>query len=244
MARSDRAGQQIERQPPPRALERRLGPSLRGTERGAAILGLDQTGTRCHLADGPHCHDRGAHLRQQRPDESTVVGSVRIPVSVEAAEPRRRQRLVDRREVLDPRVPARHRRGELGQAGRERVIDERGVARTAAVMDETDDRADVELAQPAEPLVAPPPVDLVDAVRAETLPQHRVSQRANAERGEQLEVLRPAIVTRADQLIEPAIRHAVDRAFDTAPHLERGAGVAVFGHALASSRLGTPLIFE
>jgi hypothetical protein len=118
------------------------------------------------------------------------------------------------------------------------------MARAAAVVHQPDDRTDAELAQPSEPIVGPPPVDAIDAMRCQTLPQHRIAQRADAERGEQLQVLEPAVVARPHQLIEPAATDAVDRTLDAAPHLEWHPLAHPVSHAIASSRLGTPRIFE
>ena len=57
------------------------------------------------------------------------------------------------------------------------------------------------------------------------LPQHRVAERAEAEGGEAVQVLRPAGVAVALQLVEVLVADAIDGAFDAPPTIPAGGGV-------------------
>src|SRR5687767_10212382 len=147
--------------------------------------------------------------------------AVRIPMPVEAAEAGCRQRFVHRRKFDDPGIPASDRACEPRQLVGKTGIKKRGIRGSAAVIQEAGDGPHIQLAQPREPLVRPAPVEMVDALRSDAFPQHRVAQGANAERREGGEVVDPRIVSRPDELIKKLVADAVHRAFDAPPDLER-----------------------
>ena len=91
------------------------------------ILRLDQPGARVDLPNARHAEHGRAQLVQQGPDERAVIAMMRIPVAVQRAEPRRRERLVDGRIVLKPGISSRDRGGV-----RREVFGERGVEQMRA----------------------------------------------------------------------------------------------------------------
>jgi hypothetical protein len=58
-------------------------------------------------------------------------------------------------------------------------------------------------------------------IGADTLPQHRITERLYAEFGEALQVLKAVFVPGESVLVAEAIRDAIDRAFMAAPQLHR-----------------------
>jgi hypothetical protein len=94
----------------------------------------------------------------QDPSERRVGRLVRMPEPVEPAETGGRQRFVDGDVRVDPRVPLRHRMRERGEALGEVGVEQVGVRRAVAVMQQPDDRTDAELAQAPEALVGERPV--------------------------------------------------------------------------------------
>src|SRR5262249_40803951 len=77
-----------------------------------------------------------------------------------------------------------------------------------------------ELAQPPQPRVGSAPVGRRDAIRRDGLPQHRITQRTQAEPGEELEIVRAPGVAGGFDLIEIAVPHAIERAFEPTPDLD------------------------
>src|SRR5205085_1173052 len=98
------------------------------------------------------------------------------------------------------------------------------VAWSAAVVDEADDRLDVEPAQRRQASIGPRPVGGRRTVRGRRLPEDGVAQRADAERGEALEVAVALGMPVAVELGEVGVPDSVDSAFDAAPHLQGGQG--------------------
>jgi hypothetical protein len=236
------ARQEVEAEPAALVLVGRLvGEVLRG-ERPAQVLGLDEAGGGVHPADGAHGAAGRVRLVHHHAQEEAVVAGVRVPVAVEAAEPGRRQRLVDRRVELQPGVALGHPRGVLGEAGGEARPGESGVAGAAAVVDQPRDRGQAEPAQAAEPLVRPAPVGAPGAVRGDPLPQHRVADGPDAQRGEVVEVARAVLVAAQHGLVDVAVADPGDGALEPAPHLERrglgrrGATAGALRHAHLGAR--------
>jgi hypothetical protein len=143
-----------------------------------------------------------------------------IPKAVQARKPRGRERLVDGRVELDPRVAARDGARVPSEPGSEARIEQVRVVGPAAVMDEPDDRFDPTRAQALEPSVRPRPVGLIGVDRGRTFPQHRIAQSGDAELGDRIDVVEPSIVAALAQLIEAAIADTVDCTLDPAPQRE------------------------
>jgi hypothetical protein len=91
------------------------------------------------------------------------------------------------------------------------------------VVQERGDRPQTELAHPFEPLVGPAPVRACGAVRLDPLPEHRIADRAQTERGEPVEVVQPVVMAVQPGLVDDLGADPRHRALDTTPHLERGA---------------------
>ena len=80
---------------------------------------------------------------------------MRMPMAIQRGEPRRRHGLVDRRPILDPGETPRRASRVLGEPGREIVGSQASVARTAAMVDEADDRPHAQRGDARQPLLAP-----------------------------------------------------------------------------------------
>ena len=79
-------------------------------------------------------------------------------MSVEAAEARSRQRLVDRREMIDPRIPAGDLCSVLGEQLWKSRIAKTGEFRAAAMMQEPGDGHDPTLPDAFEKQIRPAPI--------------------------------------------------------------------------------------
>ena len=151
--------------------------SARRAERAAAVLGLDQPRARADLADRAHREHDAAHWLSSARTKVAVVAAVRIPVAVEAAEARGRQRLVDRRVVAIHGIAlgdgARERARALGEARIERATCTRG---PLPWWTQPDDRPDAELAQPRRAAASVQRQSIASRPsRRDALPQHRDS---------------------------------------------------------------------
>ena len=186
----------------------------------AEIVGLDQLGIRIDGADRAHRQHRCAALVEQCLDERTVVAAVRVPHAVQAGKARRGADLVDRGVVLEPWIARGDGAGIVGQALGKARIDQARVARAAAVVDQAGDRGDAGVAQRIEALVGPAPVGALEAVGRGALPQHRVADGANAERGEAVDIAGAVGMTVTVELAEIRILHTVDGAFEAAPKFQ------------------------
>src|SRR5215207_9937398 len=117
------SAKEVEAEPPALVLELRLITQQGRAEGLPEVLGLDQL---CIWPDGPDCahreNDRRA-LGDECAQERGLVASVRVPVGIEAAKARGRQRLVYRREHLDPRIAPRHALRVPGQERRKATIE-------------------------------------------------------------------------------------------------------------------------
>ena len=111
------------------------------------------------LPDGPHRQDAPRHCVQESAQRRRPRRARAGTRGRRAREARGRQRLVDRGVVVDPRIALGDGAGVRGQPlgeapGSTRLVS----ARAAAVVDEADDGAHAQRAQPRQPLVRPRPV--------------------------------------------------------------------------------------
>src|SRR5690349_17408250 len=136
----DAASQQVEREPAPIALEYDLVADGRCAEGLPSIFGLNE----CRGGiDGPHGAHRqhgAAHLVEETVDERAIVARVRVPMSVQRAEPGGGERFVDGCIGVDPWISLGDGTRERGELRGKLRVEERGVGGAAAVMDETEDR--------------------------------------------------------------------------------------------------------
>ena len=190
----------------------------------ADVVGLHQLGVWIDAADRPHRQHGATALIDQRLHETAVVLRMRVPDPVQRAEAGRRQRLVDRCVLLDPWIAGRDRGRVVGQLFRKIGRQQAGVPRTAAMMEQADDRGHAEFAQRGQAQVGPAPVGVGQPVRRGALPQNRVAERAHAEGGETLEVRQARGVAVALHLAEILVAYAVDGAFESAPKCHRRGG--------------------
>jgi hypothetical protein len=91
------------------------------------------------------------------------------------------------------------------------------------VVEERGDGAQAELAHALEPLVGPAPVRPGDAIRLDPLPQHRVADRGQTQRGEPVEILEPVVVAVQPRLVDDLAADPRHGALDATPHLQRWA---------------------
>ena len=103
--------------------------------------------------------------------------------------------------------------------------------------DEADDGSNAEVAEAREALVGPGPVRPVEAGGRGALPEHRIADRADAERGEALKVIVARAVAAALELREVAVANPIDGALDAAPQLDR----AHAARQRPASRRGVPM---
>src|SRR6185369_7227113 len=182
------AGQEIESQPAAFVLEVRLIRERPRTVSLREIFRLNQTRARIYFANLAHREHGRATLGQHRFCKQQWVAFVRIPVTVETTETRGRERFVDGRVVLDPRKTFCDRSGKPRQLFRKFGIEKICVRRTAAVMQQSDYRLDVEAAKIVETFVGPAPVKFVEAVGGSALPQNGIAQGLDAQRCEAIEI--------------------------------------------------------
>ena len=215
------AAEQIQRQPAPLVLEIGLVAQPGTGEGPAQILGLNQPRAGDAAADRAHRAQRSPALVHHHAQERRPVPVVRVPVAVQPGEPRGRDRLVHRGPVLDPPVARGHRVGVGGELLGELRVQQVGVARPRAVVQQADDRRQPEAAQPCQSRVVPSPVPQVGMVWRHPLPQHGVAQDANPERSHPVQVVVPLEVARLAELVAPLVADAHHAAFKATPHLER-----------------------
>ncbi len=138
-------------------------------------------------------------------------------MAVEAGEAGGGERLVDRGPHLDPRIALGDPGGIIGQLRREVRIEQVGVARARAVMEEAADHLDAALAKHGEPVVGPGEIELVRAFRSDRLPQDRESDRRQAEPGHQVDVRPPVAVTGLRCLVSIRVVEPDNGAFGASP---------------------------
>ena len=237
------AGEQVQAQPPALVFERRLRRHRCPGGGRTGVLRADKLGVRRDLTNGRHRLDRGARLVHQCGHEGRIVPPVWIPVAVQGGKTRRRQRLVDRRIQPHPWVAARERRRVFGQLVPELFVEEICRCRTAAMVNEADDRLDAVIAKQRQRRVAPAPVGTGEPVRRRVLPQGRPPDFAKSHRGHLLDEVGPRVAADEIELIDETIAEAIDRAFDPTPQFERPGGECGVGHAVTQSLRRTPAIF-
>src|SRR5690606_4405116 len=122
-----------------------------------------------------------------------------------------RERFVDRRVILYPRIATRDCLGEMSQPGSELVAQQVCVLGPAAVMNQADDGVETKLTQSTQAYVRPREV-VLRAATPMLLPQDWKTHAAQTQRREVLEVFQTRAVTRAKQLLVINIPHAIDGA--------------------------------
>ena len=137
-----------------------------------------------HAPDAAHRRLLRERLIDHRAAEGAIVAHVRIPHAVERGEARRRQRFVDRRPAPHPGERFRRGAGILGEPHRKRRIEQIGVARTAAVMQQRDDRVDAVRAQRCKPRRGFAKIAVVRIERRDPLPEYRRARGMDAEHRE------------------------------------------------------------
>ncbi len=147
MILADAAAKQVEAQPAPVVFECGLLPEFRRRENPPQVFGLDQLGLRADRPDLFHRKHGGAALVDQRPEKIGMAFSVGVPMAVEAAEARRRQRFVDRRVFLDPWIAFGHAPRVACKHLCELRLEDFAVTGSVAVMAERRDDFDAEIAQ-------------------------------------------------------------------------------------------------
>ncbi len=175
VTRPHEPAKQVPAQPAPIVVEGRLMRDRPGRIGAAEILRLDQPGRWIDLPDRRHGEAHAIDLVQQDLVEAGLVQEVRMPKTIERREPGRGQRLVHGRPVVDPRISLRDRAGETGEPLRKTRIHQVGVGRARAMMDKSGDRTDTQLAQAAQALVGPGPVETLRRLGRDPFPQHGVS---------------------------------------------------------------------
>src|SRR5687768_5187743 len=96
--------------------------------------------------------------------------------------------------------------------------------RSAAVMDEADNRRDAKRLHEVHSLVGPRPVTIVGRNRRGTLPQDRIAEGPDSETGDAADVVRTIGMAAQRELIDVTVTNPVDGALDAAPYLDRAAG--------------------
>ena len=221
----DHPAQQVPGQPAPLVEEVCQPLHLRRAVGLRQIVGLDQFRIGVDGADGAHRQDGGFRFDQQGLHENAVAFPVRVPDACQTREARRGQDFVDRGVVLGPGVACRYRAGVLGELFGEGWVDQARMLRTAAMVDQADDRRHAEPLQGRQARVGPGPVGVLDAVGGGALPQDGIADGLDAEGSEAFDVLQAAGVAVAVHLAEVRITHAVDGAFESAPKRQLGCGI-------------------
>ena len=76
--------------------------------------------------------------------------------------------------------------------------------------------------QPGQPIIGKTPVEFIGRGGGGPLPEQRISQRFDSERGNAVEIVATRIVPAARKLIETPGANAIQRAFDATPELHGG----------------------
>lgn len=111
-------------------------------------------------------------------------------------------------------------RQHSGKAAPENGIQEDGSSWTAPVVKQPDDRSDREFAPTSQPQVGPDPVRRGGIARCRAFPKYGIADGGYAQLREPVEILDPIQVPVEFELIQEAVADAIDRALQTALHLE------------------------
>ena len=144
-----------------------------------------------------------------------------MPQAIEAAEAGGGQWLVDRRVGVEPGIAFGDPGREGNELGHEVRGGELGMSRTVAVVQKSRDRPQPQLAHTPEPLVRPSPVRIGGPVRLDPLPQHRIADSGDAERGELVKIVGTVVMPVQPCLVDQLVADPGHGAFQTAPHLQR-----------------------
>ena len=185
---------QLHREEDPFAQERRVrGDALAGGREALQIVGQYELRLRRDAPDPLHRELLRARFVQERPAERRVVAQVGIPHAVERREARRRQRFVDRRPAPDPRKPAGDTFGIVREAPRKGGIEQIGVERPRAMMQQRHDRLDAARPQPFEAQRGP--IEIV------VFPQDRKTGCCDLQIGNQIDIAQARAKARLGALI-------------------------------------------
>ena len=141
-------------------------------------------------------------------------------MAVEPAEPSGGQGFIDGRKVLHPWISFCYATGEPGQFDWKLRVDQIRVARPAAMVNETDDWPDAEIAKHREAPIAPPPIQRPVAL-LHSLPQNRIPHSLDAQSCYALKIVEPMFVTGTAQLLKILVMDTVLRAFHASPEFQR-----------------------
>ncbi len=216
----DPAAQQVERQPAALVVEGGLVGHGGCRAREAEIVSLDEPGRRVDVADGAHRKHGRVHLVQQRAHEAGVVRRMRIPQAVQAGEAGRRQWLVDRRPAFHVWKALGDLAGIVGEQGGEVRIDQAGVARAAAVVQQPDDGLKPVRVQAGDRTGGPREVQGTRQCGG-MFPKNGKSHALRAQRGETVDVVGPAREAGQRRLVTPTVVDPIDRALRADPQLQR-----------------------
>ena len=175
------------------------------------VFGLNQPRRRYDAANLAHRRAGRIDLVEQRQPAAALVAVMRIPEAVQTAESCRGQRFVDRRPVGDPVEALGGSAGVCGKTGRETVVEQAGMGRTAAMVDQSGNRRDAEAAQVGQLTVRP--VEIL----AVAFPQQWIAQLRDAQCCKAFEIASPVVVPGQARLVGVVIAGAADRTFVTGP---------------------------
>ncbi|MEY2563445.1 MAG: hypothetical protein QOH88_1638 [Verrucomicrobiota bacterium] len=218
--RSNPARQEVPGDPAPLVLEMRLIMERRRAESFSEILCLNELRVRPHLTNRSHRQDDPPTLCEERSRETQRVGRVRIPVSVKSAEARCGQRFVDRSIGIERGITSRDRGRITGELFGKLRIEKIRSRRSTAMMQQTCNRANPELAQPSHVAIAPAPIDRSIGGAGQRFPQDGKAQRPQAQLREPIQIALALPMAGSFQLVEEAVTDSIDCALDSAPELQ------------------------
>src|SRR6185503_10170042 len=131
-----------------------------------------------------------------------------------------RQRLVDGRPAVDPRISPGHGTRVACKERREFGIEQLRVARPRSMMEQAGDNPDPVLFQPAEALVVPGEIELTRTFGRNRFPQDGVAHSPDPELRHRVDIAQPGGVPGLDDLVAEFVTDANQRTFDSAPKLE------------------------
>src|SRR5689334_14599328 len=153
----DASAEQIPPKPAQLILEVGLVAQQSGAVSLTDIVRLYESRLWIYSADRLHRKRNCAALVKQGASEELLIAAMRKPPSVQPAETRGRERLVNRRVAIDPRVSSGDRRCILDKLLAEGSVDQAGMCRSAAMVKEADDRLDLKAAKQLQTFIGPSP---------------------------------------------------------------------------------------